>query len=215
VIRRPSVEESVFAIVGLGNPGRRYSRTRHNLGFMVLDRLASEWNATFRKGRGPFEAAETHIGEESVVLAKPETFMNASGEAVAALLARHSIPLPNLLVICDDFHLPLGCIRLRKQGSHGGHKGLSSIIRHLHDDSFPRIRMGIGESPNGEAVEYVLTSFSREERKAVERMVETAAQAAAVFVEHGIDNAMNVFNGSDAAIPVLPSDRKDRKTEGR
>jgi PTH1 family peptidyl-tRNA hydrolase len=182
----------MLAVLGLGNPGRRYSGTRHNVGYMVLDALAESDGARFSE-RSKADMARIEIAGENVVLAKPTTFMNLSGAAVKGILKRHFIPLDQLLVVCDDFNLPLGRLRLRPSGSAGGHNGLGSIIETLGANEFRRLRLGVGE-PRGDAVDYVLSSFSASERPELKSMVETAARAVKDWVEHGISWTMNQYN---------------------
>jgi peptidyl-tRNA hydrolase, PTH1 family len=182
----------MLAVLGLGNPGRRYSGTRHNVGYMVLDALIESAGARFSE-RSKADTARIEIAGENVVLAKPTTFMNLSGTAVKGILKRHFIPLDQVLVVCDDFNLPLGRLRLRPSGSAGGHNGLGSIIDSLGSNEFPRLRLGVGE-PKGDVVNYVLSSFSASERPELKSMVETAAQAVKDWVEHGISWTMNQYN---------------------
>jgi PTH1 family peptidyl-tRNA hydrolase len=182
-------------IVGLGNPGLRYRRTRHNLGFMVVGRLAEQRGLRFRRGRFKCTQAESEIGKEQVLLVRPMTFMNLSGVCVASVARQHGCEGSQLLVVCDDVNLELGKLRLRRSGSAGGHKGLESIIQQLHDQQFPRLRLGIGQPSAGmEMMRYVLSPFRREEWPAASEMIERAAQAAETWVYYGLDEAMNRFN---------------------
>jgi PTH1 family peptidyl-tRNA hydrolase len=185
---------SVYLIVGLGNPGKRYRETRHNLGFIVLENLADELGLRFRRGKGPFRKAEGRIGTGQVMLIKPQTYMNQSGIAVGSLMAKRSVALSDLLVVCDDLNLPLGRIRIRARGSDGGHKGLASIIQTLHSDDFPRLRLGIGNDPLAETTDFVLSRFRKTERTAVESMVEMGCRAVVDIITRGIDTAMNAYN---------------------
>jgi PTH1 family peptidyl-tRNA hydrolase len=195
-------------IVGLGNPGAEYDGTRHNVGFDLIDRLAS---ANGIKVDERIKGVRALIGRgrvagEPVLLVKPLTFMNLSGEAVGALAARElvetgedgaqRIALENILVICDDIHLPVGRIRLRSQGSSGGQNGLKSIATHLATQEFARLRIGVGEPPPGMQVEWVLGRFSRADRALVEDTLIQTIGAAEVWVTHGIQTAMNRFNGA-------------------
>jgi PTH1 family peptidyl-tRNA hydrolase len=182
-------------IVGLGNPGQEYRSTRHNIGFMVMDFLAARFRASFSH-RGCFAVrAESQIEGEPVILAKPMTYMNLSGKALAALVGTYSLPVSHLLVICDDLNLSLGMIRLRAGGSAGGHKGLHSIIEALGTDLFPRLRVGIGSPPPGvDAIDYVLEPPGVEEEAALKLAVEEAAEAVVCFLKEGLPAAMNRFN---------------------
>lgn len=183
----------MFLFVGLGNPGERYSRTRHNLGFRVVDSLARMQEVGWRKGPGPYYAAETAIEFQPVILAKPTTFMNRSGIAVCDLVIRYAIQLSQAIVVCDDLNLPPGSIRIRKGGSDGGHNGLASVIRYMGSDQVPRLRMGIG-SPNAGAIDYVLSHFSKKEESVVEETVDRAALALIEIAKVGLEKAMNRFN---------------------
>jgi PTH1 family peptidyl-tRNA hydrolase len=182
-------------IIGLGNPGLAYRRTRHNFGFRVLGALAEQRGIRFRRGRFQCTQGEARIGKEQVLLARPQTFMNRSGLCVAGLLRHYQCSPPDLLVICDDVNLDLGKLRLRRSGSAGGHKGLISIIHHLHTQGFPRLRLGIGQPPEGmEMMSYVLSAFRRPEWPLVEDVIARATRAVETWVYHGVEEAMNRFN---------------------
>jgi PTH1 family peptidyl-tRNA hydrolase len=192
----PDLEKpSLFCFVGLGNPGRAYANTRHNLGFMVLDRVAGRWRESFRKGFGPYDAVSALRGGTRVILAKPTTFMNRSGIAVDDAVKRYGVDLSRLVVLSDDFNLPLGRIRIRTKGRDGGHQGLASVILYLGTEEFPRLRLGIGLTPGRDVIKYVLASFPRSERPAAEEMVERAADAVESILDLGVEAAMNRFNG--------------------
>jgi len=183
-------------IVGLGNPGLKYAGTRHNVGFDVIDYLAAGPGCTpFRE---KFEAfvAELKEGDETVLLIKPLTFMNLSGRAVRAVLDFYKLPVEQLLVVCDDFNLPLGKLRIRTKGSHGGQNGLRNIQEQLGTDAYARLRIGVGE-PGHDAVDHVLSKFKPGERKAVDDAIATTAQAALVWIRQGVEVAMNRFNGGE------------------
>lgn len=185
----------MFLIVGLGNPGKRYEKTRHNLGFMVIDKLAQDMDLDLRAGEGEYLIATSSYKSKQVILAKPLTFMNLSGQAVADLVYKLSLPLSNLLIIIDDVNLPLGTLRLRKRGSDGGHKGLRSVIYHLNTEDFPRLRLGIGSQfLRGQIVEYVLSEFEPDEMEIVKEMVNRAKDAVLSFIDRGIDATMSEFN---------------------
>jgi peptidyl-tRNA hydrolase, PTH1 family len=187
---------SVKLIVGLGNPGTKYRDTRHNIGFELVDRLAQQGRSRSpfsRKFEGSF--AETEIDYRRVMLLKPETFMNASGRSVGQAVRFLKLELTELLVVCDDLSLPLGKLRLRPGGSDGGQKGLRDIINHLGTDQFPRLRIGIGDKEQADAVDFVLTRFRSSERPVIDDALILASQAVAVWVTQGIDAAMNRFNG--------------------
>jgi len=186
-------------VVGLGNPGSKYQGTRHNIGFELVDRLARGGsNAAFaRKFDGLL--AEVEIDFRRVLLLKPETFMNLSGRAVGQAVRFFKLPIADLLVVCDDLSLPLGKLRLRPAGSDGGQKGLRDIAAHLGTDQYPRLRIGIGENLDADAVDFVLTRFRNSERPLIDDALILASQAVAVWVTQGIDAAMNRFNGPGAS----------------
>lgn len=185
-------------IVGLGNPGAKYRGTRHNIGFAVLDELAARWQVSFESA--PVDALIAKVrGADEVLLAKPLTFMNASGEAVGALLRYYKIEIADLLVVVDDVQLPLGKLRARVRGSAGGHNGLKSIVAHV-GDAFSRLRLGVGRGdPRRDLADHVLTRFDADEAAEVERATARAADAAEMFVTSGIGAVMNGFNGGDPA----------------
>jgi PTH1 family peptidyl-tRNA hydrolase len=190
--------ESLHLIVGLGNPGAEYARTRHNAGFMVLDRLAQRWQAGWEVSR-KFEArlAEARVGAQRIVLCQPLTFMNASGECVRALVDYRSIEMPRLLVAADDADLPLGELRLRPKGGTGGHHGLESLTQHLGSKEFARQRVGIGRRDGArEITGHVLGRFGSDETTVLEPVLQRAADQAASWLTAGIQQAMNQFNGS-------------------
>ena len=185
----------MFLIVGLGNPGERYERTRHNVGFMVIDKIAQDMELNLRAGEGEYLIATGNYNSRQVILAKPLTFMNLSGQAVADLVSKFSPPLSNLLIVIDDVNLPLGTLRLRRRGSDGGHKGLRSVIYHLNTEDFPRLRLGIGNRfSKGQIVRYVLSEFQPDEMGIVEEMVGKAKEAVFSFIDKGIDVTMSRFN---------------------
>jgi PTH1 family peptidyl-tRNA hydrolase len=161
---------------------------------MVLDRVAETWHERFKPGFGPYDFCGTAVGGDKVILAKPTTYMNRSGIAVDDLVKRYDVPIERLLVICDDFNLPLGKVRLRLRGSPGGHQGLVSVIRFIRTEEFARLRMGIGLTAGADVVSYVLSRFSKSEKPAVAEMVETGSEIIAGLVEHGFDWAMNRYN---------------------
>ncbi len=185
-------------IAGLGNPGRQYARTRHNAGFMVVDRLASRWQAGLAvKSRFKARVAVVERNGHRLVICQPETFMNASGEAVQALLAFYHGTAERTLVVVDDADLSLGEIRLRGRGSSGGHHGLESIEQHLGTRDFPRLRVGIGRTENGtrEITDYVLSQFSPGEAGLLEKVLARACDQVECWLSEGISQAMNRFNG--------------------
>ncbi len=186
-------------VVGLGNPGRRYEGTRHNVGFEVIDELARRWQAASPQLR--FDAALTDIilDGEKVWLAAPQTFMNASGRAVRRLLDFFGLEPDRLLVVCDDLNLELGRLRMRRGGSSGGQKGLEDIIRNLGTQEFPRLRIGIGRPPPGwDPADYVLSRFRPSEKDRIEQAIVRAAEGVELWVREGIENAMNRINAPES-----------------
>lgn len=183
-----------FLVIGLGNPGPEYAETRHNIGFQVLDTLASEFNATFSPARYGDIAEFRHKGRTFMLL-KPSTFMNQSGKAVRYWMDQEKIKVEGILVITDDLALPFGAIRIKPRGGAGGHNGLSSIIELIGTEEFPRLRFGIGSDfSRGRQSEYVLGPWNAEERKTLDARIELARKAVLQFGLLGIDQAMNGFN---------------------
>jgi PTH1 family peptidyl-tRNA hydrolase len=191
--------ENVFLIVGLGNPGREYSRTRHNAGFLVLDLLAERWRAPW-KTENKFTArmARADRGGRRVYLCEPMTFMNASGEAVGALANFHKVPVLQVLVVVDDADLPIGTLRLKPDGSSGGHHGLESIEQQLGTREYARLRVGIGRraSTEREITGWVLAPFAKDEAPVLEKVLQAACDQIECWLEKGIREAMNRFNGA-------------------
>jgi len=192
----------VKLIVGLGNPGREYRDTRHNVGFMVVDELARRAGLTW--GGGPSQIPETLVakryGAHPVLLAKPLTFMNRSGAAVAGLSRYYDVPADELLVVVDEVALPLGRLRLRTGGSAGGHNGLKSVIEGLGTTEFPRLRLGVGRGDGRrDLADHVLSTFEAGERADLESLIARAADAADMFAVEGIVKAMNVYNPDGGA----------------
>jgi PTH1 family peptidyl-tRNA hydrolase len=189
--------EDLYLIVGLGNPGAEYAKTRHNAGFQLVAKLAERWKAVWSLEK-KFNA-RTARGEPNnsrVILCEPQTFMNSSGEAVGALVGFYRIPLKQLLVVVDDADLPLGELRLRPGGSSGGHHGLESIEQHLGTREFARLRIGIGrKAGTREITDYVLGRFSSSEAELAGKVLTAAADQAEVWLKAGIQKAMSQFNG--------------------
>jgi PTH1 family peptidyl-tRNA hydrolase len=181
-------------VVGLGNPGRRYAGTRHNVGFVVLDTLARTPKAGRFQSRFDAEVAELREDEEKVLLVKPQTYMNLSGRCVRQVVDFFQVPLEELLVVCDDINLPLGKLRFRSRGTHGGHNGLRDIQSHLGTTQYPRLRIGVGAAPEEGAVDYVLGHFRPSERPVMEEALAEAVQAVAFWIRNGIEKAMNEYN---------------------
>jgi PTH1 family peptidyl-tRNA hydrolase len=186
----------VHLIIGLGNPGRRYEKTRHNMGFLVLDRLAATEGIPLKDKRSDSIVGRGVMGGGAVLLAKPQTFMNLSGQAVRGLFDYFRIATEDVIVVHDDLDLPFAEIRLKYGGGHGGHKGLISVMQHLGSGDFCRVRMGIGRPQTKEDVErYVLEPFAPEERDRLSMLLETAVGAIGEIVSSGIQTAMGKYNG--------------------
>ncbi len=182
-------------IVGLGNPGPRYQNTRHNAGFRVVDLVATRMHIRFDRVKYRGVVAETVWENEPVMLLKPSTFMNESGQSVGPAVRDKTADLSDLLVIVDDVNLPLGKLRIRPGGSAGGHKGLQSIIEHVGADAFPRLRLGVGNGEQGDSLTaHVLGSFLPEEISVIDHAVKQAADAVGVFVTLGLEQMMNQYN---------------------
>ena len=183
-------------IVGLGNPGREYRENRHNVGFMVIDALAEKFGITPGKVKSKAILGEGRVDGMRVVLVKPQTFMNLSGQAVASLVKFYKIPLDRMLVIHDDLDLPLGILRLRPGGGSGGQKGIASIIERLGTQEFPRMRVGIGRPPGRmDPADYVLQDFSKQDKDELTFLFQRAVDAVEVFIHSDLQTAMNQFNG--------------------
>lgn len=190
-----SADAGRYLIVGLGNPGRTHLYNRHNIGFMVVDRLAARHDVEMKRVQNKAIIGSGRIADRGVILAKPQTFMNLSGEAVGSLVNYYRIPITNTLVVYDELDIPFGVIRLREKGGAGGHNGMRSIIQHLGND-FARMRMGIGRPPGRmDAAAFVLQDFGRDDLPLVSEMLEAAVEAIGSFIRHGIDLTMSRFNG--------------------
>jgi PTH1 family peptidyl-tRNA hydrolase len=200
-------------IVGLGNPGERYERTRHNLGFMLVDLLARQSNALVKRAECRALVGRAEVEGRTVELVKPQTYMNFSGESVACLMRKREAlkPASELLVISDDIALPFGSIRLRARGSSGGQKGLKNIISTLGTDEFPRLRIGIRpEHPVSDTSSFVLETFPKSQLAELEKVLERSAEALRAVVRDGIDKAMSQYNSDQ---PSAVSDQLKDKTE--
>lgn len=188
----------MFVIAGLGNPTKKYEKTRHNVGFDVIDLLSEKYNIEVSEKKHKALCGMGMIEGQRVLLLKPQTFMNLSGESLGAVLNFYKIePETNLIVIYDDINLAPGRLRIRKKGSAGGHNGMKSIIQHVGTQEFMRIKVGVGEKPEGwDLADYVLGRFSKEERELVEEALGKACEAAALMVQGETGQAMNLFNSS-------------------
>lgn len=186
-----------WLLVGLGNPGTQYENTRHNVGFLVADELAERQNAPIQRLKFKALTNLLTISGEKVLVMKPVTYMNLSGEAVGEAARFYKLPPERVLVITDDVSLPVGKLRIRKGGSAGGHNGLKSIIQHLGTDQFPRIKVGVGQKPHPDydMADWVLSKFAGEDLKTITEAIRKAADAVECLIQEGPDKAMNRFNG--------------------
>jgi PTH1 family peptidyl-tRNA hydrolase len=198
----------MFFVIGLGNPEQRYAGTRHNIGFEVVDRLAHELRMQFKPGRGEFLIAQGSFRDQPLMLVKPLTFMNESGLAVMEIRDQFEARNEDLLIVCDDFQLPLGQLRLRLRGSDGGHNGLSSVIYHLQSDEFPRLRCGIASAimptDKNQMADFVLSRFASDELTVVNEMIAQAKDACMCAQSEGLTKAMNIFNKKPASEDDTP-----------
>jgi peptidyl-tRNA hydrolase, PTH1 family len=190
-------ENLPILILGLGNPGREYKENRHNFGFMLIDRLCVRLNARGMKLQSKAIVVTTHRNGTRLIFAKPQTYMNLSGQSVQGLLRFYKLPLERLLVAHDDLDLPFGVIRLRPGGGPGGQRGVASIIQQLGTEDFPRLRLGIDRPPGRmDPADYVLQDFASTQQSALSEILDRAADAALTFVDEGLDKAMNQYNGN-------------------
>lgn len=184
----------MFVIAGLGNPGKKYENTRHNMGFLVIDRLAEKNNINVNKIKHKALVGDGFISGRKSLLVKPQTYMNLSGEALSEVVNYYDVELENLIVIYDDFDLEAGAIRIRKKGSAGSHNGMKSVISLLKSQDFPRIRIGIGKSGGLDWKDFVIGRVGSSEKSVIEDAVDRAADAVMCILENGIDKAMNEYN---------------------
>jgi len=190
------VLEEVFIVVGLGNPGPRYDNTRHNVGFDTIDMLSCKYGIKVSKLKHKALIGDGKIEGKKVILVKPQTFMNLSGESVRDILDWYKIPIKNLIIIYDDIDLEPGKIRVRPKGSSGTHNGMRSVIYQIQSEDFPRVRIGIGKAPEGwDLADYVLSKFNADDRKVISESICKAADAVVTIVKSGVETAMNKFNG--------------------
>jgi PTH1 family peptidyl-tRNA hydrolase len=199
-----SPQSDTYLVVGLGNPGPKYAGTRHNIGFVVVEELARRHGLSFSQKQANAEVARSRIAGTPVILAKPLTYMNDSGRAVQALARYYKVPNYQVLVVYDDFALPLGTLRIREKGSAGGHNGVTSIIQHLGTQGFPRLRVGVDRPVQAQhsTVDWVLGRFTKDEQAVMQPTVPRAAEAIEAILRDGIERAMNQYNaGEDAKEP--------------
>ncbi len=207
-----------YLVVGLGNPGKKYDQTRHNIGFQVVDALAAAYVLKFDGKKAKTKYADGTIVGKRVLLVKPQTYMNASGNAVQGLLDFYQIPIENLLVVCDHLDIPLGVLRMRPKGGAGGQRGLRHIIQQIGTQDFARMRLGIGRPPGSmDPAAYVLRRFTAEEAILVQETVDRAIKAIEMWLQVGIDLAMNRYNGTAEEVAARfakdTENASDRSTE--
>lgn len=184
----------MYVIAGLGNPGKEYEKTRHNMGFLVVDRISQMCGIPVNRLKHKALTGEGRIGGEKVMLVKPQTYMNLSGDSLAEIVSYYNLDIHNLIVIYDDFDLEAGALRIRKKGSAGSHNGMKSVIYRLGSDEFPRIRIGIGSSEGRDWKDFVIGRMSSGEEESLEETLQKAAEATITIIEDGTDLAMNRFN---------------------
>lgn len=185
----------MYAIIGLGNPGREYMNTRHNIGFDTVELISSKYNIKLNKGKFKSIYGEGNIDDKKILLVKPQTYMNNSGMAVLDLYNFYKIPIENIIVIVDDVDIDFGAVRVRAKGSGGTHNGLKSIVYQLQRDDFPRIKVGIGKAKEDmDLADFVLSRFSQEDRTIIEEAIKKAARAAELIVKYDVNKAMNEIN---------------------
>ena len=204
---------ALYIVAGLGNPGRRYEGTRHNIGFITVDFLAEQHQVRVTKIRHKALTGEGMISGRKVLLVKPQTYMNLSGNSIREIMAYYKAPPENLLVIYDDADLPAGQIRIRKKGGAGTHNGMRSILYDLQTEEFPRIRVGVGQSGRMDLGAYVLSGFRKDEREIMEEAVVRAAEAVACVLEKGMDKAMAAYNRKPKAAEEEREEGKSKTAE--
>jgi len=183
----------VFALIGLGNPGKRYENTRHNIGYLIVDHFSNDDKIPLKSGKGDYYYKEMLYKDQEFLICKPTTYMNRSGRAVRQIVEHFSLSVEDLLIICDDFNLPFGTIRFRKKGSDGGHNGLKSVIYQLQTENFDRFRLGIG-TDFSDAITFVLENFSKKERTQLNDLLPISTEALKYWIENGIEKTMNIYN---------------------
>lgn len=184
----------MYIIAGLGNPGKEYAGTRHNVGFDTIDFLAEKYNVNLNKLKFNSVYGEININGEKVMLVKPVTYMNRSGIAIAEIVKYYKVPIENLIIIYDDIDIPAGTLRIRPHGSSGTHNGMKSIIYQLENDKFPRIRIGIGRNPDMDLADYVLQRFNKDDREKIDSIIKSASEAAEEIIAKSLDSSMQKFN---------------------
>jgi PTH1 family peptidyl-tRNA hydrolase len=201
----------LWAVVGLGNPGKRYKNTKHNVGFALIERIAEEWGVRLKKRKHLFKSAQVQRGQKFVLLVKPWTYMNQSGLAVKEVVQRTGMTMDHLVVVYDDLDIPLGEIRIRREGGPGSHRGMISIIQEIGDARFPRVRIGIGPLPShAEATDYVLTGFGSRDKPALNKGLAKAEEALMLILDGKIAEAMNHFNRKLMDVETEHQDKSEK-----
>jgi peptidyl-tRNA hydrolase, PTH1 family len=196
--RIPGEQTPAFLIVGLGNPGRQYRENRHNIGFLLMDSLAKHLDTQFTRLQSKALVGKTHYRGNHIILAKPQTFMNLSGQAAVSLVNFYKVPPNQLMVAYDDVDLPFGALRIRPSGGSAGHNGMNSMIEKLGSQEFPRLRMGVGRPPGRmDAAAYVLQDFNKEETVELQFLINRAVEAVLLFISDGLQAAMNRYNSPE------------------
>lgn len=204
----------MYIVVGLGNPGKRYENTKHNVGFLTIDVLAEKLGVKVSRIRHKALTGEGFFAGEKIVLVKPQTYMNLSGESVREILSFYKQEPQRLIVVYDDIDLPMGTLRIRKKGSAGTHNGMRSVIYQIVSEDFPRVRIGIGGERKGDLADYVISGFSGEDRQVIEEAIVRAADAVACILEKGIDAAMGEYNSKGRKAKEIER-KKREKSENR
>ncbi len=199
----------MFVIAGLGNPGKKYENTRHNMGFLVIDKLAEKNDIKVNKIKHKALVGDGFISGQKVLLVKPQTYMNLSGESLREVMDYYDVDMEDLIVIYDDFDIETGSLRIRKKGSAGSHNGMKSVIQHLGAQNFPRIRVGIGNSGGRDWKDFVIGKVGKSEQDSIAAAIENAADSAVCILEKGIDNAMNKYN-----VKAKPAGKEEREAKG-
>lgn len=188
----------MFLIAGLGNPGKKYEKTRHNMGFMTIDKLAEKHKVSVDKSKFKALVGEFNLVGEKIILMKPQTYMNLSGEAIREAVNFYKLDLKNVLVIYDDLDIPVGALRIRTAGSPGTHNGMRSVVSNLGSQKFPRIRIGIGNDEQRDIIDFVIGKLSKDDEEILNDTIESASLAVECFIAEGIDKAMNKYNSGSA-----------------
>lgn len=199
-------------IVGLGNPGQEYSDTRHNVGFMAIDALAAHLGVTNWKNKFEAELADVRIADEQVILIKPQTFMNLSGNAVGQVMRWYKVDAGSVIAVYDDMDIPVGTAKLKQNGSSGGHRGVESLLVNLGEEQFARVKIGIGRPPVGRTVvDHVLAKFTKEERGSMDEMIKKLIPAIECIVRQGIDHAMNHYSFKPKKVKQKPVEEGEKE----